>query len=617
MLAIEALGETYLVDWGGLCADKRDLIVNHSMEVGRISDFVFLDNDKVLITNDIAHIIQKLNLNSKKVEILAGIPNERGQSVDGTKANEAKIAIPKSVFVNSKKEIFFSSNTKIRRIDSEGKLVTIAGIAEDYKIVGSIDDEELAKDFFGYTYLKKVEVKNPLEADLSYLQHITQLNNGKILFHDTFQLLSLNKADSLLSTISQSIFENQNPFGCSTDLSAKSRFLGRISDIDVINKNSIYIISLGKIFKLHRSSEEDSFKLDNVSDCLSVGNTSIGSYSFISSMVVSGSGEIFYFLDHEPNSDLVPETITKVKPQSDYLKLIKVPPAENEATKIELDPLITKGFLKDGKEVFYKPEINDTSAPFAFGSSATIDSEGMIYFAKNLGQSPEALKGIVKHHGFFIGKFNPKTNEKTVLEYLDFMDQSEAIKTSPSKNELIGLAVDTTLNNAFGLAIHEDGLIVGNGLLHQIYVLDEFGNRTILIGNGTAGKAGDGGLAIDAQVSWPTAISVADSNTIFFFDYFHQNIRVLRRNSKNEAFKVYTVLGTRSKNNCATKYEKKVQGEGDAEILSASLFSICKGELTFMTTHGSCSADGKISLYYAQEFEKKYGNLVSVEYNCD
>ena len=89
-----------------------------------------------------------------------------------------------------------------------------------------------------------------------------------------------------------------------------------------------------------------------------------------------------------------------------------------------------------------------------------------------------------------------------------------------------GLAVDARLSNPVAISIGPNGeiYVVDQGN-HRIRMIDNEGIIQTVAGNGTAGYGGDEGLAINALLNDPVSVVVTDDGTLFISDMSNHRIR--------------------------------------------------------------------------------------------
>lgn len=91
-----------------------------------------------------------------------------------------------------------------------------------------------------------------------------------------------------------------------------------------------------------------------------------------------------------------------------------------------------------------------------------------------------------------------------------------------------GSALDAEFRGPYGLDIDSEGRIyVADNQNHCIRKIDELGIITTIAGNGTPGYSGDGGLATRAQLNQPTDVSVSSENNVYIADKYNHTIRVV------------------------------------------------------------------------------------------
>ena len=95
-----------------------------------------------------------------------------------------------------------------------------------------------------------------------------------------------------------------------------------------------------------------------------------------------------------------------------------------------------------------------------------------------------------------------------------------------------GLAVEAQLSFPAGVAVDKTGNVyiadTGN---HRIRKVDTSGIITTIAGTGEPGYAGDGGLSVEAQLASPFALTVDSSGNLYFVDLGNYRIRVLTQAS--------------------------------------------------------------------------------------
>lgn len=100
--------------------------------------------------------------------------------------------------------------------------------------------------------------------------------------------------------------------------------------------------------------------------------------------------------------------------------------------------------------------------------------------------------------------------------------------TSPEEDgeESGGLAVETELSSPQDVAVDTDGnLYIADAINRRIRRVDPSGTITTVAGTGVEGFSGDGGPALDAQLSYPASLAVDADGNLFIAEYFEHRIR--------------------------------------------------------------------------------------------
>ena len=102
-----------------------------------------------------------------------------------------------------------------------------------------------------------------------------------------------------------------------------------------------------------------------------------------------------------------------------------------------------------------------------------------------------------------------------------------------------GQALKASLNFPAGLAFDSSGnLFIADRNNHRIRRVDTHGIITTVAGNGIADMGGDNGLAIEANLNYPSDIVIDDKNNIFISDRSNNRIRKI-----NPSGLIFTVVG--------------------------------------------------------------------------
>jgi len=103
-----------------------------------------------------------------------------------------------------------------------------------------------------------------------------------------------------------------------------------------------------------------------------------------------------------------------------------------------------------------------------------------------------------------------------------------------------GPALSAEMNHPTAILFdHHGNLYIADTLNNRIRIITTDGNINTFAGNGTAGYAGDGGLAISAELYRPTGLALDAAGNLYIADSFNNVIRVVLTNGL-----IYTVAGT-------------------------------------------------------------------------
>jgi sugar lactone lactonase YvrE len=95
-----------------------------------------------------------------------------------------------------------------------------------------------------------------------------------------------------------------------------------------------------------------------------------------------------------------------------------------------------------------------------------------------------------------------------------------------------GFATTAALNNPYGVAIDNMGnLYIADNGNNRIRFVNTSGIISTIVGNGTAGYSGDGGLATAAEINGPTNIAFDASGNLYIADNGNNRIRMVCNNS--------------------------------------------------------------------------------------
>ncbi|MBA3488851.1 MAG: hypothetical protein H0T78_04775 [Longispora sp.] len=89
-----------------------------------------------------------------------------------------------------------------------------------------------------------------------------------------------------------------------------------------------------------------------------------------------------------------------------------------------------------------------------------------------------------------------------------------------------GLAAISPLNRPHGIAVEADGnILIADTRSHRIRRVSASGNITTIAGNGVAGESGNGLLATNAQLNWPSGVATGLDGSVLVADLMNHQIR--------------------------------------------------------------------------------------------
>ncbi len=164
----------------------------------------------------------------------------------------------------------------------------------------------------------------------------------------------------------------------------------------------------------------------------------------------------------------------------------------------------TSGFAGDGSSA--------TSAQLASPDRVLVDSSGKIYIADGVNWRIRQISG---------GTINTIAGSGTAGYAGDGAAATKAELSDPT-----GIALDSSGN-----------LYIADSSNNVIRMVSTGGTITTFAGNNTVGFTGDGGLAVDAELSNPTAVAVDSSGDVYICDAGNNVIR------KVSSSNIFTVVG--------------------------------------------------------------------------
>jgi len=95
----------------------------------------------------------------------------------------------------------------------------------------------------------------------------------------------------------------------------------------------------------------------------------------------------------------------------------------------------------------------------------------------------------------------------------------------------VGAATNVSLSSSAGMTVDDSGnLFIADTLKQRISKVDANGIVTTVAGNGTVGYSGDGGLATNAELAFPSGVAVDSLGNVFIADTPYSRIRKVATN---------------------------------------------------------------------------------------
>lgn len=108
---------------------------------------------------------------------------------------------------------------------------------------------------------------------------------------------------------------------------------------------------------------------------------------------------------------------------------------------------------------------------------------------------------------------------------------------SPLVDGILATLPLSPLRSPHGISFDDEGnLYIADTGNNRIRMLDTEGDIHTVAGNGTAGDGGDGGSALDAELSMPKDVAVADDGTFYIADWYNNRVRAVGPDGVIRAF---------------------------------------------------------------------------------
>lgn len=409
-------------------------------------------NNNLFIADTYNHCVRKVEAATGKIYTIAG-NRKPGFSGDGKLAVNARLNYPSGVEVDSDGNVYIADrdNYRIRKVDvATGIITTIAGVG----LGGNYGDGDLA-----------------VAAQLSNPKDLVLDSNGNLLIATGHKVRKINFSTGIITTIAGSA-----TFGFSGDGGlAVNAQLSDVNGVDVDNNGNVFIADSQN----HRIRKVDA----------ATGNIS----------TVAGSANIGLFGDF------------------------------GNATSAALN--YPTGVKVNGTGGFYIADYNNYTMRY-------VDKNGMITSVAGAGYS-----GPMGQY-FYVTGIDIATSGEiyfTSNNYIYKISQTWDFITVAGNGEAGyalgysgdgGQATAAQFSKSGRVAIDSDGniYIADNHRIRKLTVAT--GVVTVIAGNGQSSSSGDGGLAVNARVGFPKALTLDANNNIYIVDGYRSSVRKIDANTK-------------------------------------------------------------------------------------
>ena len=254
----------------------------------------------------------------------------------------------------------------------------------------------------------------------------------------------------------------------------------------------------------------------------------------------------------------------------------------------------TSGFSGDGGQ--------GTSARLNYPTSLALDTSGNLYIADYGNNRVRKLSpgGIISTlAGNGVGGYSanggPATAAKLAFPSGVFVDAAGTVYIADTYNQCVrkvatngiittvagngeygyngdgAAATNAQLNLPSGLAVDSGGnLYLADEYNHSIRKVDATGTISTIAGNGYYGYSGDGGLATDAELNYPSGLAIGATGEIFIADWGNHSIRKL----SNPSLYSPTLSLTNVTIDNAGNYQVIVTGNGGSVTSSVATLTL-------------------------------------------
>ncbi len=458
------------------------------------------------------NVVRKVTASTGIITTVAG-NGTQGYSGDGGPATGAQLNVPDAVAVDASGNIYIadSNNSAIRKVTvGTGIITTVAGNGTQ-----------------GYSG----DGGPATSANLRYPHGVAVDASGNIYIGDTAnsRVRKVDASTGIITTVA-----GNGSIGCSGDA-------GTATEATLADPYGIAVDASGKIYIVDI-------------DCMSVRMVDASG----NITTVAGNGSIGYSGDggQATNAELTgPQDVALGPAGSFYI-------ADTNNLRIRMvdasgviSTVAGNGYTSLGGDGF-----SATKASLSGPGGVAMDTSGNVYIAdsnNNVIRKVDASTGIIatvagNGKDDYSGDGGSATAAALYSPYGVVVDANGDIYIADTNNNVIrkvsaatgvittvagtgtadytgdgGLATDATLNYPFGVAVDGNGNLyiadIGNSAIRKVAA--STGIITTMAGNGTPGYTGDGGLATDATLYFPTGVAVDSNGNLYIADGGNSVIR--------------------------------------------------------------------------------------------
>ena len=442
---------------------------------------------------------------------------------DGGPALNARLSAPEALAVDPVGNLYIAdtSNNRIRKVDTNGIITTVAGNGTS----GSAGDGGLAT-----------------AANLNAPQGLAldSLGNLYIVDYNNYRIRKITAATGIITTVAGSGSQGYSGDG------------GQATSAQLNNAQGVAVDALGNLY-IADGGNRRVRKVDtngiittlagNGSCCFSGdGDPAIGAQiNTPTGVAVDASGNLYI-------ADISSPSIRKVAPNG-----IITTVAGNSSA----------GFSGDGGPA--------TSALLGGPRGVAVDASGTVYISDVNNERIRKISGtgvittivgggIGDSGAALMGGLNqPRGVVRDSAGNTYIADQSNHRVRKVAANGVIttvagtgtsgysgdsGPAGSAMLNQPYGVALDSTGnLYIADAANHRVRKVDANGNITTVAGTGTSGYSGDGGSATSAQINFPTGVAFDTAGNLYIADSSAASVRKVAVNGTITTIAGYNIAG--------------------------------------------------------------------------